>query len=320
MNDRGAIRRPRRHTCGRLATLALLLASGACAGRDSEGEPPIVAGPFDGERALGYVREQLAFGPRVPGTAGHRAAGDWLERLARARADTVIVQQWTHTTVDGATLPMRNIFARFRPQATERVLYVAHWDTRPRSERAADSTRRALPVPGANDGASGTAVLLELAALLKETPPAIGVDLLFVDGEDYGTFGPPDVDVLIGAKYFAEHLPDPDYRPLFGVLWDMVGDRELRFEQEANSTQQAPEVVARVWEVARRLGYGTTFTNVPGLAITDDHLPLLQVGLRVIDVIDLDYPWHHTPDDTIDKVSAASLKIVGDVAWALVTR
>lgn len=302
------------------SSLALLLAASACTGEGGKGEPPLAAGPFDGERALGYVREQLAFGPRVPGTEGHRAAGDWIERLARERADTVIVQQWTHTTADGAALPMRNIFARFRPAAAERVLYVAHWDTRPRSERASDSTRRALPVPGANDGGSGVAVLLELAALLKKTPPAVGVDLLFVDGEDYGTFGPPDVDVLIGAKYFAEHLPDPDYRPLFGVLWDMVGDRDLRFEQEANSVQQAPEVVSRVWEVARQLGHGATFTNVPGLAITDDHLPLLQVGLRVIDVIDLDYPWHHTPDDTIDKVSAASLKIVGDVAWALVPR
>jgi Zn-dependent M28 family amino/carboxypeptidase len=317
---RVTLARAHRLTRWRLAALALLVAAGACAGGGEEGLPPIASGPFDGERALGYVRAQLDFGPRIPGTSGHRAAGDWIERLARERADTVIVQQWTHTAADGASLPMRNIFARFRPQATERVLYVAHWDTRPRSERASDSTRRALPVPGANDGASGTAVLLELAALLKETPPSVGVDLLFVDGEDYGTFGPPDVDVLIGAKYFAEHLPDPDYRPMFGVLWDMVGDRDLRFDQETNSVQQAPEVVARVWEVARRLGYGTTFPNVPGLAITDDHLPLLQVGLRVIDVIDLDYPWHHTPDDTIDKVSAASLKIVGDVAWALIPR
>lgn len=302
------------------ATIAMMVALASCGAGGGGGEGALVPGPFDGERALGYVREQLAFGPRVPGTDGHRAAGDWIERLARERADTVIVQQWTHTAADGTTLPMRNILARFRPQATDRVLYVAHWDTRPRSESAPDSTRRSLPVPGANDGASGVAVLLELAALLKDAPPAVGVDLLFVDGEDYGTFGPPDVDVLIGARHFAEHLPDPGYRPLFGVLWDMVGDRDLRFEQEANSMQQAPEVVARVWEAARRLGYGSTFTEVPGLAITDDHLPLLEAGLRVIDVIDLEYPWHHTPDDTIDKVSAASLKIVGDVAWAVLPR
>ena len=163
-------------------------------------------------------------------------------------------------------------------------------------------------------------MLVALGDLLKATPPRIGVDFLFVDGEDYGEFGPPEVDVLLGSRYFAEHLLVPNYQPLFGVLWDMVGDRDLRIDQESNSLRQAPEVVTLVWETARALGYGKTFVNVEGLAITDDHIPLLERGLRVIDVIDLEYPWHHTPDDTIDKVSAGSLKIVGDVAWALLQR
>ena len=301
-------------------TSVLLLAAGACAHASGDASQAAAAGPFDGEQALGYVREQLAFGARVPGTPAHVAAGDWIARMMRARADTVIEQSWQHRSARGVMLPLRNIFARFRPLATERILYVTHWDSRPRSESALDTAQRRLPVPGANDGASGTGMLIALGDCLKATPPSIGVDFLFVDGEDFGEFGPPDVDVLLGASYFAQHPIVAGYQPLFGVLWDMVGDRDLKFEQEANSLRDAPEVVALVWETARGLGYGRTFVPVEGLFITDDHVPLLKAGLRVIDVIDLTYPWHHTPEDTIDKVSAASLKIVGDVAWRLLQR
>ncbi|MEP7382548.1 MAG: M28 family peptidase [Gemmatimonadota bacterium] len=303
---------------GTIVCMILLVAVG-CSRHGGDATPP-PSSPFNGETALGYVREQLAFGPRVPGTPAHVAAGDWITRMMRERADTVIEQRWEHRTADGRTLPLRNIFARFHPDAPDHIVYVTHWDSRPKSESATDSAQRSMAVPGANDGASGTAMLIALGDVLKATPPGVGVDFLFVDGEDYGEFGPPDVDVLLGATYFAAHPLVPGYAPLFGVLWDMVGDRDLKFEQEANSLRQAPEVVALVWETARGLGYGDTFVPVQGLTITDDHVPLLAAGLRVIDVIDLEYPWHHTPEDTIDKVSSASLKIVGDVAWALVQR
>ena len=279
---------------------------------------PSVRGPFDGEAALGYAKAQLHFGPRVPGTAAHRSAGDWIVARMRERADTVIEQTWTHVTVDGDSLPMRNILARFRPEAAERVLYVAHWDSRPRSESAAEPERQSLPVPGANDGASGVALMIALGDVLKAAPPTLGVDLLFVDGEDYGDFSTYH-DVLIGSIWFADHLPSADYAPLFGVLWDMVGDRDLQIFQERNSLQGAPEVVKRVWDTADDLGYGRWFVAEPKHRVTDDHIPLLRKGLRVIDVIDLDYAHHHTPDDTLDKISAQSLKIVGDVAYALVS-
>ena len=200
------------------------------------------------------------------------------------------------------------------------------WDSRPVSDQAEDPEKRALPVPGANDGASGTAMLIALGDILKRTPPTVGVDLLFVDGEDYGTFGPPNIDVLIGSTYFAANLP-PGYQPIFGVLWDMIGDAELEIPQEGYSVERAPEVVARVWDTAAKLGYQRYFPPRVGMAITDDHIPLLDKGLRVIDVIDIDYlgppggskpNYHHTPDDTLDKVSARSLKIVGDVAYSLI--
>lgn len=275
---------------------------------------------FSGETALAHVKAQLAFGPRIPGTLGHRRAGDWLVERMRATADTVIVQSWTHVTQQGDTLPLRNIFARFRPQAAERVLYVSHWDTRPVSDQAADPALKKIPVPGANDGASSTALLVALAELLESAPPSVGVDLLFVDGEDYGSFDAgKDQDVLIGSRYFAAHPPVAGYKPLFGVLWDMIGDADLEIFQEGYSVERAPEVVSRVWSTAAELGYVDVFVPRGGQYITDDHVPLLDAGYRVIDVIDYDYPAHHTPDDTIERVSRRSLQIVGDVAAALVT-
>lgn len=301
--------------------VALLFALAGCSGErsDAEARPALSAAggaEFDGEAALAVVRAQLAFGPRVPGTAAHRAAGDSLVAQLRRVADTVVVQSWTHRTADGRALPLRNILARFRPTASRRVLYMAHWDSRPVSDGPA-SRQRDVAVPGGNDGGSGVAILLGVAQALKARPADVGVDLLFVDGEDYGSFE-TDTDVLLGSRYFAAHLPAPGYAPLFGVLWDMVGEPNAVFEQEANSVQAAPEVVRRVWSTAQRLGFGAMFTNRAGLAITDDHVPLLAAGVRIVDVIDLEYAWHHTPDDTADKVSAATLGMVGQVAMALI--
>jgi glutaminyl-peptide cyclotransferase len=276
---------------------------------------------FDGNAAYNYAKAQVAFGPRVPGTPAAKQAGDWIIRQMRARADTVIVQSFTHTTADGKRLQLRNILARFRPELRERVLYVTHWDSRPISDAPTSTEEeKKMPVPGANDGASGVGLFIALGDVLKKTRPNVGVDLLFTDGEDYGQFGPPEVDVLLGSKYFASHLPSPDYKPLYGVLWDMIGDKDLRIPYEMNSFQQAPDVVSRVWQTAADLGHGDVFVQESGGFTTDDHIPLLNVGLRVIDVIDLTYAAHHTPNDTMDKISAKSLATVGDVATALVTR
>ena len=290
-----------------LLPILLLGACRASAGGTSE---------FDGTRALAYVEQQLAFGPRVPNTVGHRQTGDWLERELRSRADTVIVQAFTHRTGRGDTLALRNFLAQFQPRATERVLLLAHWDTRPKADKSPNLGQQRLPVPGANDGGSGVAVLLGVADALKARAPVVGVDLLFVDGEDYGDFS-DSTETLLGSRYFARHLP-AGYTPLYAVLFDMVGDKDLEILQEGNSVAFAPEVVQRVWSIAERIGYGRVFVSRVGDSFTDDHLPLQQVGIRAIDVIDFTYPYHHTTDDTIDKVSAASLKIVGDVAVALV--
>lgn len=303
------------------AVIGTMLLAGlvvSCGGADSPGSGAADAPDgFDGAAALASVERQVAFGPRIPGTAAHVAAGDWLEEQMRQHADTVYTQEWTHVTVDSQRLAMRNIIARFRPEASRRVLYLAHWDSRPMADKESDPALRAQGVPGANDGGSGVAILLGVAEALDSVPPAVGVDLVLLDGEDFGEFG-PDTDVLIGSRWFAEHLPDSAYRPLFGVLFDMVGDEDPRFEQESHSIRGAPEVVQRVWSTAQRLGYGAAFSNREYGPITDDHLPLLEQGLRVIDVIDLQYPWHHTTGDTPDKVSATTLDMVGEVALALI--
>src|SRR5690349_12874277 len=213
---------------------------------------------FSGDASMGYVRAQLDFGPRVPGTPAARRTGDWIIAQMKQRADTVIVQSWTHVTAKGDTLPLRNILARINPSATQRVLYVTHWDTRPTADEDMNLGNKRLPIPGANDGAAGVALLMGIADELKKPKPLHGLDLLFVDGEDYGSFDGynPDsaltksYDVLIGSPYFAKHLPSADYRPIFGVLFDVIGDKDLQIFQESNSVNAAPEVVSRVWSMA----------------------------------------------------------------------
>ena len=293
---------------------------------------------FSGDSALAYASAQVAFGPRVPGTAAHKQAGDWIVAQMRQRADSVEVQEWTHVTQSGQRLPMRNILARFAPDRASRVLYITHWDSRPTADSDRNLGARQQPIPGANDGASGVGLFVALADALRETPPTVGVDLLFVDGEDWGAF--EDIsdttknrDVLIGSQYFARTMP-ATYKPVFGVVWDMIGDSALQLFQEGHSLNGAPEVVARVWGVAKELGYDRFFLAQTMSPITDDHVPFIRKGLRVIDVIDIDYcadgttgcggdparNLHHTSGDTIDKLSAKSLQVVGDVALTLVTR
>ncbi|HZN97286.1 MAG TPA: M28 family peptidase [Gemmatimonadales bacterium] len=273
---------------------------------------------FVGTSAFSYIQSQVAFGPRVPGTPAHEKMGNWLDSLLRQRADTVVVQSWTHVTAAKTKLPLRNFIARFNPAADKRLLLLAHWDSRPVSDSptSRDSSHAVL---GANDGGSGVALLLGVADVLKRTPPAIGVDLLFVDGEDYGDFTKSPNDVLIGSRYYGAHQL-PGGRPLYAVLFDLVADKDLQIYQEGNSLVGAPEVVELVWDSAKELGYGGYFIASPRHTLIDDHLELQKAGIRAIDVVDFDYPAWHTQYDTIDKVSAASLQVVGDVAVELIRR
>jgi hypothetical protein len=301
----------------RASSCCLLTAVLAACGGES-GPPP--AREFDGATALKAVVTQVEFGPRIPGTPGHAAMAKWLDSLVRTKSDSVVVQRWWHHPAGRSdSVEMINIIARVNPAATSRVLYLAHWDTRPRSD-GPKSKDKSAPVPGANDGGSGVAVLLGVLDALKRQPPVVGVDILFVDGEDFGSFDPPRPDVLIGSTWYAAH-PVAAERPLFAVLWDMVGDKDLRIPKEPGSQIAAPDVVELVWQVAAQMGYGHIFVDRSYAgAITDDHTPLIAAGVRAIDVIDIDYDAWHTPLDTPDKVSAASLEAVGNVAVGVIRR
>jgi glutaminyl-peptide cyclotransferase len=307
------------------AAATATLAAAACAGEGRDAPPRGVYAMnidtsriprYSADSAFALLRRQVAFGPRVPGLPGHAAQLAWMTEFLEARADTVWQQPFTHTTHNGAVLQLTNVFARFRPELTTRILVLAHWDTRPTADM--DDERPNEPIAGANDGASGVAVLLELANVLARNPPPIGVDILLVDGEDYG---PGKADMYLGAKHFAANQP-PGYRPLYGILVDMVGDRNPLFPMEGYSVRRAPEVADRVWRVAELIGLGHMFPRRVGPYVLDDHIPLNDAGIRTINIIDFDYgpsnSYWHTHRDVVENTSPVGLGAVGRVIATLI--
>jgi Zn-dependent M28 family amino/carboxypeptidase len=242
----------------------------------------------------------------------------WMLARLSSLGAPLSVDTFPHVTTSGDSLTLYNIGVRFRPDATRRILLLTHWDTRPTSDEARDSASRAHPVPGANDGASGTAVLLELASSMSGTPPPVGVDLLFVDGEDYG---PSVDDMFLGARRYAARLGGPG-RPVYGLLLDLVGDADPSFPVEELSQQAAALVVRKVWDAAERLGYGQYFPRSVGGRVIDDHVMLIEAGLPTANLIDFVYGpnnrYWHTPEDTPDNVSATTLGMVGEVVAELI--
>ena len=275
---------------------------------------------FDGSASYRLLESQVAFGPRVPGSEGHDLQLAWMDSLLAVWADTLERHPFSFETSGGESLELTNLLARFRPEAEHRILLLTHWDTRPRSDQSPVLDERDTPVPGANDGASGTAILLHLAELLQASPPPLGVDLLFVDGEDYG---PGTGDMFMGSRFFATALPRPiPWR--YAILLDMVGDLDPLFPPEAYSAEYAPQLVQRVWRIASELGYGRWFPPRVGSRVSDDHLPLNQAGLPTIDIIDFDYGpgnslWH-TPRDVPENTSPGTLEMVGEVMAELLYR
>ena len=277
---------------------------------------------FDGLRAFALVEKQVAFGPRVPGAPGHAAQLDWMLARLDSFAPELVADTFQHVSSAGDSLVLVNMMARFRPELDRRIVILTHWDTRPTSDEAADPARRGDPIPGANDGGSGTAVLLELAALMADAPPPLGIDLLFVDGED---FGPDGEDMYLGAVRYAGQIAVGEQvgaRPLYGLLLDLVGDAAPSFPVEGHSAEYASVVVRKVWRAAARLGYSAYFPERVGRPIFDDHVPLIEAGLPTADLIDFDYgpnnSFWHTPEDLPANVSAATLGMVGQVVTELI--
>jgi hypothetical protein len=279
--------------------LALLVAALALAGR---------AAAFDADRAFYYLEAQCAFGSRAPGQPGHEQCLEFLERELGFWADSVYRQPFDYYSYDQKVkLSLTNLVARFAPEKTNRVLLCAHWDTRPFADRDPDEGKRALPILGANDGASGVAVLLEIARQIYMEPVAIGVDIVFFDGEDFGREGVIN-DYLIGSEHFITDLPRP--QPRWGILLDMVGDRDLSLPYEIYSYRYARAVIDKIYAAAARQK-ATPFVFQAGVPVMDDHHPLLKIGIPTADIIDFDYPAWHTLADTPAQCSAWSLGHVG---------
>lgn len=275
---------------------------------------------FDGDKAYDLLKKQVAIGPRYAGTPGQKATSELIQSELKGKADNIIVHKFTWT-IRGKELPFENVYAVFNPDATRFVLLCTHWDSRPTADMEINEAKKKKPIPAANDGASGTAVLLDLARVFQSSKPKVGVVMAFFDGEDYG---PGEKDMYIGAREFAKTWKS-DIKPNgkeikfdYGVLLDMVGQKDLKIPKEAFSQKNMPEIVEKVWAAAKKAGHSDVFVDEEGPGIIDDQVPLFYSGIKCIDVIDFDYgPWH-TLDDTPDKCSPKSLKAVGDVMSTLI--
>ncbi len=275
---------------------------------------------FDSEKAFNFILKQCDMGPRFPGSDGHVNFSKYLKKyLSKQDGDTLITynHKIKHPYED-KDITLINFLYRFNKDADNRMMFMAHWDTREIADKDSNPDNQNKPILGANDGASGVAVLMVLAEILSDFPlENIGVDLLFVDGEDMGRNGELE-NFCIGTTKFCEVIPDP--YPKYAICLDMVADKDPSFPIEYFSYIQAPWLVNEIWTLANNLGYDEFKTNVVG-PIYDDHRALyLNSYIPAIDIIDFDYPYWHTLGDTPENCSAETLKIVGNVVCEFIYR
>lgn len=281
----------------------------------------LVATPqFNADSAYAFVKKQVDFGPRVPGTKNHQQCADYLVSKLKSYGAEVIVQNGKVNTYDKKTFDLKNIIASFNPNQTNRVLLCAHWDTRHIADR--DNSKKEEPIDGANDGASGVGVLLEIARLLQEQKSNLGIDIILFDLEDYGE--PRDSDAgmedswCLGSQYWAKNKHKAIYNAQYGILLDMVGAKDATFLMEASSDYYASWVNKKVWDNAVRLGYSNYFVYDKFGPITDDHLYINQIAkIPTIDIIQWDKnrsdfgTYHHTHNDNMSVIDKNTLKAVG---------
>ena len=273
------------------------------------------SGPdFDEDHAFEYLVTQCDFGPRNPGSEGYYACLDFIINELDQSADDIILQDFRYQEQRyRKRYDLQNIIARFNPDASFQTIISAHWDTRPWADQEDNRRDRNQPIIGANDGASGVAVLLELAKIMGETPPPIGVNLVFFDGEDLGVPGENET-YCQGSRYFAKNLPIP--RPDEAINLDMIGDKQLHIPVEKYSLEYNPNLVRYLWGRADDMGLDA-FDITPQYAIYDDHVPLHEIaGIPAINLIDFKYPnpyanFWHTMNDVPENCSAESLEQVG---------
>lgn len=324
-----------------LLLMGLILSAASCDSKEKKKETTettqvAAESPFSADSAYTFVRRQVDFGPRVPGTEAHRRCGAFLAEKLRSYGLTVIEQSMTLTAYDGTALPCVNIIGQYRPEASERIMLFAHWDTRPFADAESDSSKWHTPIDGANDGASGVGVLLEIARLLQAEGlrEGLGVDILFFDAEDYGVpqfesyDGSTEETWAMGAQYWARNPHTPDYKADLGILLDMVGGRDATFYREYFSQESAGRYVTEVWQMAHDLGYGRYFHNAVGGGLVDDHVFVIRHRrIPCLNIVDYDPErtkgfadtWH-TLDDTMEAIDPETLEAVGATVWAVLNK
>ncbi|MEI6455505.1 MAG: M28 family peptidase [bacterium] len=287
---------------------------------------------FNSDSAYANVKAQLAFGPRVPNTPAHEKCAAYLTGKLKGYAQAVISQKGIVNAYNGTPLHFQNIIASWRPDSNNRILLCAHWDSRPFADHDPVPSNRRKPFDAANDGASGVGILLEIARQISLNEPAIGIDIILFDVEDYGP--PQDHQSAetnenqwgLGSQYWSNNPHRPGYFAKYGILLDMVGAAGATFLMEGISSQYAPDILKLVWNAAGRTGYSGYFLYEQGMSITDDHIPINQIrNIPTIDIIHLDknsetgfYPFWHTTKDNLDAIDKSTLKAVGQTLLTVI--
>ena len=322
--------------------LLLMLAVVACGGSTKSTAPApakeqtaVVQLPrFDADSAYAFVEAQVNFGPRVPNSAEHRACGDFLENKLKSYGADVVCQNVELVAYDGTRLQARNIVAQFQPQNAKRVMLCAHWDSRPWADSDPDASKHRTPILGANDGASGVGVLLEIARLLAATPTEVGIDIVLFDAEDYGTHNADDDPAretmdhswALGSQYWSRRPHTSGYNARYGILLDLVGAPGSTFYQEGFSLLYAGSLVEKIWNTAHKMGHAKYFVKQKGGYTTDDHYYVNEfMGMPCVDIINYDYDsengfgkYHHTIKDDMGWIDRETLKAVGETVVAVI--
>jgi glutaminyl-peptide cyclotransferase len=295
---------------------------------DTSAEIKLVSPVFDADSAFAYTKAQVDFGPRIPSTTAHAKCAAYLVAKFKSFGGEVFIQQAAAQTYDGKKHQLKNIIVAFNPAQAKRILITAHWDARPFSDQDPDPKMHNQPFDAANDGASGVAVMLEMARQIQQKSPGVGVDFILWDIEDYGKANDEtqhETTWCIGSQYWAKNQPVKGYKPMYAINLDMVGGGNAQFAQDEISRKYAQDIVSKVWNIGNEIGYGAYFINVPSGSLIDDHFWVNQAGIPCVDVIHYTdssgfYLNWHTQLDNLNNIDRNTLKAVGQTMLETIYR